>query len=105
MAANQNTPLIKEIAEKQLEQGLQISILMNQVSDLKNDMAQLLFYINDDHKTGNPGIVSQHRNDSKRLDKLEQFKNELKVSVAVIGAFAGIVGNLILIVIKNFLKL
>ena len=108
MAANGNTPLIKEIAEKQLEQGLIISNLMNEVSDLKkdltglrNDIGQLLFYINDDHKTGNPGIVSQLRNDKNRIESLEKFKNELKITVALIGGVAGALANILPEILKQ----
>ena len=105
MASNGNTPLIKDIAEKQLEQGLQISNLMNEVADLKHGMQRLLFLIDDDHKTGTPGMASQLRLEKNRVDNLVQFKNEVKIIVALIGTFAGVVGNLLPTIIKNFLKL
>ena len=108
MAGNNNTPLIKEIAEKQLEQGLIISNLMNEVSDLKKSisaqadgMQRLLFLIDDDHKTGTPGIASQLRNDKQRIESLEKFKNELKITVALIGGVAGALANILPEILKQ----
>ena len=105
MAANGNTPLIKEIAEKQLEHGLLISNLMNEVSDLKLGMQRLLFLIDDDHRTGTPGIASQLRNDKQRIESLEKFKNELKITVALIGGVAGALANILPYVLKQLFKL
>lgn len=101
MAGNGNSPLIQEIAQKQLEQGLQISNLMNEVSDLKQGMARLLFLIDDDHRTGTPGIASQLRNDKQRIESLEKFKNELKITVALIGGVAGALANILPDILKQ----
>jgi hypothetical protein len=101
---NKNTPLIKDIAEKQLEQALIISELRNDVADLKLGMQRILFFHDNDNKTGSPGLVEQVRLNRLGIEKLDRFKNELKVTIGLIGAFGGIIGNLFLIIIKSFFK-
>ena len=101
---NKNTPLIKDIAEKQLEQALVISDLKNDVADLKLGMHRILFLIDNDKNTGTPGLVEQVRLNRLGIEKLDRFKNELKVTIGLIGAFGGVIGNLLLIIVKSFFK-
>lgn len=90
MAQNQNTPLIKEIAQKQLEQAAQISDLFNKLDNAEMGIQRILFILENDKGTGQHGLVAQVREIAEKVENHEHFKKNLEGrmwGLAIVGGF------------------
>ena len=84
---NINTPLLKEIAKKQLEQATFISGLENSVSDLKTVTHRILFLLENDDTTGSKGLVQLVRENTA-------FRRDLKSKVTILGLVGGFISGI-----------
>jgi uncharacterized protein (UPF0335 family) len=85
---NPNTELIKSVAAKQLDQALQISALQNEVSDIRNDVKEVLFYLRSDPKTNTKGLVEQ-------VGINTMFRQDLKSKVTILGVVGGMLSGVL----------
>ena len=98
---NQNTKLLKNLADKQLEQASDISILTNKVDDLEKGIQRILFLIDDDKNTGSKGAIGRIMACEKRTDKLENFKTDFTARFSVIAIIITIISTFILNLLKE----
>jgi len=92
---NVNTPLIQKLLEKQLEHSLLISDLKNQLSDTNNTVKKILTYIENDHSTGQKGIVARVLDIEKVVDDHERFKNNLDGKMWGVALIVGILASIL----------
>ena len=105
MANNGNTPLIKEIAEKQLEQAAQISDLSNKLDTAEKGIQRILFILENDKGTGQQGLVAQVREVSKKVDSHELFKRNFEGKVWGLAIIGGFIASFVINVISKIIKL
>lgn len=100
---NVNTPLIQKLLEKQLEHSLMISDLKNQLSDTNNTVKKILTYIENDHSTGQKGIVARVLDIEKTVDDHERFKNNLDGKMWGLALIGGIIASILSFVVTKIL--
>ena len=105
MAQNGNTPLIKEIAEKQMEQAMQISDLSNKLDNAERGIQRILFILENDKGTGQAGLVAQVRDISKKVEHHEMFKKNFEGKVWGLAIIGGFISAFIINVISKIIKL
>lgn len=99
--ANANTPLIQEIADKQLKLSTEWSIMKNEWSDMRDKVEEsdkkidrILNILENDDSTGQKGLVHQVRENAI-------FINDSKAKLGVIGFIAGAVGTFIMTILTK----
>ena len=105
MANNSNTPLIKEIAEKQLEQAAQISDLSNKLDNAEKGIQRILFILENDKGTGQPGLVAQVVDIKKKVENHELFKRNFEGKIWGLGLIGGFIASFVISVIAKVLNL
>lgn len=104
MASNGNTPLIKEIAEKQMQQALQISDLSNKLDNAERGIQRILFILENDHGTGQEGLVAQVKEVRTMVEKHEMFKKNIEGKISMLAIFGGFVSGFVINVISKVFK-
>jgi hypothetical protein len=97
-----NEPLLNQIIKIQGSQALKISNLDNKIDGVEKGVTKILFYIENDEKTGTKGVVSKQKDMSKRLSFIENELENQKIKdktqkkiLAGIVAFSTAIGGLI----------
>lgn len=82
----------KRITPKQvLEGAATISIAANRLNEMEDNIREILSHLNNDEKTGTPGLVQRQREDRERIEKLERIYDRIWVRLtgyAILGGGA-----------------
>ncbi len=107
---HENAPILQELKREQLNQAGQISTIMNHLDDMRKDqilfkegMARILFLIDNDHGTGQKGIVAKQMDIDGRIDKLEKFEDEIKQKVGIGVFIGGVIFSIVSFLAKFFI--
>jgi len=95
--------MVKRITPKDMLKGAaSISIAANRMSEMEENIRLILGHLENDIRTGSPGLVQRQREDRDRIEKLERIFDKIWIRLTL-GSVMG--GAAVSAIIKWIFKL